>query len=165
MNNFGGISMGKKISVVLISVISAFVVMTSGYGIWRKELTIETNIEVKPDPEVIKRLELAIDEKLEEQRILEEQRLLEEERLLEEQKLLEEQEGNNKVLEETLEQNGEEDDIPDTENTEVKFEISDENKDQIVIIDPEPIQLEESESIVTQENDYTTIEEVNESGD
>ena len=78
---------------------------------------------------------------------------------------MEEQEGNNKVLEETLEQNGEEDDIPDTENTEVKFEISDENKDQIVIIDPEPIQLEESESIVTQENDYTTIEEVNESGD
>lgn len=44
--------MRKRISIVLISVLSAFLIMTSGYGLWQKELIIEGNIKIIPDPRV-----------------------------------------------------------------------------------------------------------------
>ena len=85
--------MRKKLTILFISILSAYFIMSSGYGKWQKQLTIEGSIKVIPDPKVLEQMDLDLDALLlaEEQRIAEELRLTEEQRLLEIQKALEEQ--------------------------------------------------------------------------
>lgn len=85
--------MGKKTTIVLISILSAFIIMSSGYGLWQEELIIEGNIKVIPDPKVLEAMESELDELIlqEELRLAEELKVAEEQELLEVQKLLEEQ--------------------------------------------------------------------------
>lgn len=45
--------MKKKVIVIALSLVFAFVLMSGGYGLWQDTLTIKGNIEVKQDSEVI----------------------------------------------------------------------------------------------------------------
>lgn len=49
-----------KIMIVLTSVFMAIALITSGYGKWSKDLKIEGNIKVVPDPNVIEAMELQL---------------------------------------------------------------------------------------------------------
>lgn len=42
----------KRIILILISTVSAFIIMSSGYGLWNKELIVVGNIEIRPTPEI-----------------------------------------------------------------------------------------------------------------
>lgn len=93
----------KKINIILISLLFATFIISSGYGLWSQDLIIEGDITVVPDPKIIAGLEAEIEQKyqeigllIEEQKIQEELKLLAEQKKLEEQKLLEQQ----KLLEE-----------------------------------------------------------------
>ena len=93
--------MRKKSIVIILSLITAFSIISLGYAKWQKELFIIGNIKVKPDPDVLDSMYVQLDslyfelddlEELLEQQLLfeEEQRLLaEQQALLEAQKLLE----------------------------------------------------------------------------
>ena len=85
--------MGKKLTVLLISILFASMIMASGYGKWQKELTIEGNIKVIPDPKVLEQMGMQLEDLqlAEEQRIAEELRLAEEQQLFEVQKALDAQ--------------------------------------------------------------------------
>lgn len=48
--------MRKKITIVLISLLTALVVMSSGYGKWQKELNIKGKVVVVPTVESLKQL-------------------------------------------------------------------------------------------------------------
>lgn len=66
----------KKVTVVLISLLSAFIIMFSGYGKWQRDLVIEGKIEVVEEQNVIDGLDFELQglesalEKLEEQKVL-----------------------------------------------------------------------------------------------
>lgn len=80
--------MRKKAIVIFISILSAFIIISSGYGKWHKQLFIEGNIDVIPNPNVIKGLELEMGKKQQElQDLYEEQQLLEEQELQEQKTL------------------------------------------------------------------------------
>lgn len=49
-----------KIMIVLTSVFMAIALITNGYGKWSKDLKIEGNIKVVPDPNVIEAMELQL---------------------------------------------------------------------------------------------------------
>lgn len=124
----------KKITIILLSTLSAFIIMSSGYGLWKKGIIIKGKIDVVPDPNVIASLEASIEQKyreidalLEEQRIQEELRLLEEQKILEEQKKLEEE---NSEIESTLPPTSEKIDNEENGNEiEVEIIIEDEVSD------------------------------------
>lgn len=87
--------MRKKMVVIVISLLTALIIMSSGYGMWQKELTINGYITVKQDPEVIQQFqELA----LQQEKLQEEQKLLEEQKIQEEIRIQEEQKLQNEVL-------------------------------------------------------------------
>lgn len=87
--------MKKKMVVIVISLLTALIIMSSGYGMWQKELTINGYITVKQDPEVIQQFqELA----LQQEKLQEEQKLLEEQKIQEEIRIQEEQKLQNEVL-------------------------------------------------------------------
>lgn len=48
--------MGKKIIIILTSLLTAFVIMSSGYGKWQKKLIIEGNILIIPNTEGFRKL-------------------------------------------------------------------------------------------------------------
>lgn len=87
----------KKVMVILISILSAFIIMSSGFGKWQKELRVLTDITVMPDSRTIdgliaEREKLILEaQRIEEERLLEEQKALEAQKILEEQKLSGEQ--------------------------------------------------------------------------
>lgn len=86
----------RKIIVIIVSLLTAFAIMSGGYGKWREELKIVTDIVVLPDPAIINSLiaqreQLILDaQRIEEERLLEEQKALEAQKLLEAEKLLQE---------------------------------------------------------------------------
>ena len=45
--------MGRKTIVIIISLVSAFMLMSGGYGLWREPLIITGNIEVRERPQSV----------------------------------------------------------------------------------------------------------------
>lgn len=146
----------KKVTIVLTSILFAFIILSSGYGAWEKTLTITGEIEVVPDPDVLEDLEEALAEEIlqeqlaleeamrlaEEERLAEELRLaveakLEEERLAEEQRLTEE--GKELVENQASEKDTEKGDMIIEEDTraEIKQE-PDPITDSIPEAEPDP---------------------------
>lgn len=129
--------MGKKLIILILSIITAVSLISGGYGKWSEELNIVGDIQVVPNPEVLSdmesqlsRLEKQLEEEIEKQRLYEEQQkalaeqqaVLDAQKLLEEQKL-KEQEGNltvdpNEVPQSDNETNNDINDIP-SENIDV----------------------------------------------
>lgn len=77
----------RKVTVILISLLAGFIIMTSGYGLWQKSLFIKGDIDVIPDPDVIMSLKSEIDDKYEQ--IEDKYRQIED--LIEQQKAYEEE--------------------------------------------------------------------------
>lgn len=81
-----------KTIVLLASLLIFLIIMSSGYGLWHRELIIEGSIEVVPDPKLIEDIQLSIRQKHEEiNELREKQILMEDERLLKEQQPIEEE--------------------------------------------------------------------------
>lgn len=87
----GGIDMGKKTTVLFISITFAFIMMSAGYGKWQRELTIEGTIKVIPDPDLLEEMEVRLqDMKIAEEDREEERPLLDIEKAAEVQKSFDE---------------------------------------------------------------------------
>jgi|GEM_PF-1124535 hypothetical protein len=88
--------MRNRFFTILLSFSAAIILLYGSYAKWEKELYINGNIRVVPDPAVLADMKNQLNElqmQLEEQKIFEEQQrlLVEQQKLLEQQRLLEEQ--------------------------------------------------------------------------
>ncbi|MGB4438071.1 MAG: hypothetical protein WBJ13_02365 [Sedimentibacter sp.] len=82
--------MKSKLNIVFISVFTAMMLISAGYGKWEKELHISGNIRVVPDPAVLAEMNSQLEEL--ENQLNKHKAFAEQQRILsEQQKLLEEQ--------------------------------------------------------------------------
>lgn len=130
----------KKIIMVLSSLLLAMIIVSSGYGLWSKNLIIEGDIEVVPDPEVIAGLQSEISSKEAQiSELVEQQRMLE---LAEQQRTEGEQKVREALLVEEQNKSGEQVQVDDnntqdeTQGTETETSVVDaEHTDHIEHID------------------------------
>lgn len=91
--------MRKKITIILLGLVSAFVIISSGYGEWQKELIIEGNIKVRPNSRGIQQL-------VEDEVNLQKENLLKTSSILEREKLAGDQSENSfEDIDKTIEDN------------------------------------------------------------